>query len=369
MQISFVDLQRQYLDLKEDIHHSINAVVQKGNFIMGEDILKFENEFSKLHNAQFGIGTSSGTSALFLSLKALGIKNGDEVIIPANTFIATSEPVSQVGATPVFVDVEDDSYNIDPEKLEGKINKNTQAIIAVHLYGRPADMDKVNVIAQKYNLKVVEDAAQAHVAQYKSKKVGTLSDVACFSFFPSKNLGAYGDAGMVLTNNKDIAEKVSMLRNHGRIEKYEHVIEGYNERMDTLQAAILRVKLKHLENWTEQRREHARLYNDLLKNVEEVTVPRDHPDYKSVYHLYVIRINNREKVRKYLGGKGVATGVHYPIPLHLQPAYSFLGYKRGDFQITEAHSQTILSLPLFPELTKKEVVYIVESIKKALVLS
>ena len=205
MQISFVDLQRQYLDLKEDIHHSINAVVQKGNFIMGEDILKFENEFSKLHNAQFGIGTSSGTSALFLSLKALGIKNGDEVIIPANTFIATSEPVSQVGATPVFVDVEDDSYNIDPEKLEGKINKNTQAIIAVHLYGRPADMDKVNVIAQKYNLKVVEDAAQAHVAQYKSKKVGTLSDVACFSFFPSKNLGAYGDAGKVLSHNKKIS--------------------------------------------------------------------------------------------------------------------------------------------------------------------
>ena len=365
MHIPLADLQRQYQVIKKDIDAAIKKIIENAHFIMGEEVRQFEKEFSDLHNAKFGIGTSSGTSALFLSLKALGIGGGDEVILPANTFFATAEAVSQVGAKPIFVDIEKESYNIDPKQVEQKITPRTKAIIAVHLYGRPADMDAIQAIAKRHLLYLIEDAAQAHGAEYKSKKVGTLSDAACFSFFPGKNLGAYGDAGMVLTNNEDIARTISLLRNHGRIEKYEHLIEGYNERMDALQAAILSVKLKHLNQWTEARQNEAYLYNDLLKNIDKISPPLCHDHFKSVFHLYVIRTRYREKLSKYLAQKGIATGVHYPIPLHLQPAYRHLGYKKGDMPVTEEYSETILSLPLFPELTKKEVVFIVETIQEA----
>lgn len=365
MTIPFVDLKRQYLSIKGEIDAAMSGIINNCSFIMGKDIKEFEKEFAASHKAEFAVGVSSGTSALFLSLLGLDIGAGDEVITVANTFIATAEAISQVGATPVFVDIEKDNYNIDPLKIKDKITRKTKAIIAVHLYGHPADMDKVNAIAKEYKLKVIEDAAQAHLAEYKNKFVGTLADAACFSFFPGKNLGAYGDAGMVLTGNKELADKISILRNHGRLEKYEHLTVGYNERLDTLQAAILRVKLKYLPAWTKKRRQNAGLYNKLLKNLDGVVTPKESDYAKSSWHLYVIRTDKRDTVKKFLEENKIQNGVHYPLPLHLQPAYKHLGYKEGDFPVTEDYSRKILSLPMFPELTQEEIAQVVETVKKA----
>ena len=363
--IPFVDLKAQYDSIKDEIDNAIQNVLNTTSFIMGEELKKFEVEFARFCNAKYAIGVANGSDALILALRACGIGKGDEVITVPHTFISTTEAISNVGGKVVFVDIDPKTYTIDITKIEEKINERTKAIIPVHLYGQPADMDLIMKLAKKYNLKVIEDAAQAHGAEYKGEKVGSSGDVGCFSFYPGKNLGAYGDAGMVVTNNEEIVEKVKLLRNHGRItKKYEHDIEGYSSRLDNLQAAILRVKLRHLNKWNESRRGNAGRYNELLSNINGIITPYEADYAKHVYHLYVIRAEKgRDRLRKELKSKGVATGIHYPIPLHLQPAYNYLGYKRGDFPVTEKASQEILSFPMFAELTNEQIEGIVKLIK------
>ena len=365
MTIPLVDLKAQYLSIKDEIHDAINRVMNSSHFILGEEVKLFEEEFADFCGARFAIGTSSGTSALHLALLACAVGPGDEVITSPYTFIATVEAISYTGAGPVFVDIDPESCNIDATKIEKALTEKTKAIIPVHLYGHPVDMDSILTIAEKRGLKVIEDAAQAHGAEYKGKRVGAIGDVGCFSFYPAKNLGAYGDGGMVVTNDSRIADKVRLLRNHGRREKYEHLIEGYGYRLDALQAAILRVKLRHLEEWTEKRRANAATYNQLLQGLE-VATPKEMAYAKHVYHLYVIRIKHRERIRAKLREEGIETGIHYPIPLHLQKAYQYLGYSRGDFPMAEGCSEEVISLPMFPELTEEQIGWIAESIANAL---
>jgi dTDP-4-amino-4,6-dideoxygalactose transaminase len=300
-----------------------------------------------------------------LSLLALGVGAGDEVITAVNTFIATSEAISATGARPVFIDNDPQTYTIDVRKIEEKITPRTKAIIPIHLYGQPAAMDVINEIASRHNLAVVEDAAQAHGASFKGKTVGTLGRLASFSFYPGKNLGAYGDAGAIATNDEALANKVRMLANHGRLKKYEHEIEGYNSRLDTLQAAILSVKLRQLRSWTEQRQRNASLYSQLLSGTAGIVTPFTHPDAKHVFHLYVIRVEQRERVQQALKEAGIATGIHYPIPLHLQPAYRHLGLPVGSFPVAERFASEILSLPMYPELSADQITFICETLIKA----
>ncbi len=363
MHIPLVDLKRQYLSIKKEIDEAIQKVIDKSAFIMGENVEGFENEFAKFCGVKYGVGTSSGTTALHLALVACGVKQGDEVITVPYTFIATTEAISHSGGKVVFVDIEDRSYNMDSEKIEQAITEKTKAIIPVHLFGHPADMDKIMKIAKKHNLIVIEDACQAHGAEYKGKKVGSLGDIACFSFYPGKNLGAYGDAGMAVSDNQELVEKMRLLRNHGYQKKYYHEIEGYNYRLDAIQAAILRVKLRHLEEWTEKRRKNAKLYDELLKG-NGVKTPLEMEYAKHVYHLYVIGTEEREELYLRLKKNEISTAIHYPLPLHLQQAYSYLGYKKGDFPVSEACTERLLSLPMFPELTEDEIKRIVEIIKK-----
>jgi dTDP-4-amino-4,6-dideoxygalactose transaminase len=363
--IPFVDLKSQYDSIKDEIDEAIQNVLNNTCFIMGEELKKFEEEFARFCNIKYAIGVANGSDALILSLRACCIGEGDEVITVPHTFIATAEAISNVGGKVVFLDIDTKTYTIDISKIEEKINEETKAIIPVHLYGQPANMDPIMRLAKKYNLKVIEDAAQAHGAEYKGEKVGSIGDVGCFSFYPGKNLGAYGDAGMITTNNEEIAEKVKLLRNHGRItKKYEHEIEGYSSRLDNLQAAILRVKLKYLNEWNDKRRNNAKKYNELLSNINRIITPYEADYAKHVYHLYVIRTGKeRDRLREELKSKGIAIGIHYPIPLHLQPAYNYLGYKRGDFPITEEYSKEILSLPMFAELSDRQIDEIVKLIK------
>jgi len=356
--IPFVDLKAQYNSIKEEIDEAIQNVINNTSFIMGEELKKFEEEFARFCDVKYAIGVANGSDALILALRACGIGEGDEVITVPHTFISTAEAISNVGGKVIFVD--------DVTKIEEKINKKTKAIIPVHLYGQPADMDPIMELAKKYNLKVIEDAAQAHGAEYKGKKVGSIGDVGCFSFYPGKNLGAYGDAGAVVANSEEIAEKIKLFRNHGRItKKYEHDIEGYSSRLDNLQAAILRVKLRHLTKWNNMRRRNAKKYNELLNNIGGITTPYEADYAKHVYHLYVIRIEKekRDKLREELKSKGIATGIHYPIPLHLQPAYNYLGYREGDFPVTEKASQEIISLPMFAELSDEQIGEITKILK------
>ena len=362
--IPFVDLKAQYDSIKNEIDGAIQRVLDSTSFIMGEELERFEEEFALFCNTKYAIGVANGSDALILALRACGISKGDEVITVPHTFIATTEAITHVGGKVVFVDINPKTYTIDVSKIEEKISNKTKAIIPVHLYGQPADMDPIIELAKKYNLRVIEDAAQAHGAEYKGEKVGSIGDVACFSFYPGKNLGAYGDAGMITTNNEEISKKLKLLRNHGRItKKYEHEIEGYSSRLDNLQAAILRVKLRHLNKWNDMRRKNARKYNELLNNIDNVIVPYEADYAKHVYHLYVIRIEGRDKLREVLKSKGIATGIHYPIPLHLQLAYNYLGYKNGDFPITEKASQEIISLPMFAELSDEQIEKIVGLVK------
>jgi dTDP-4-amino-4,6-dideoxygalactose transaminase len=362
--IPLVDLKVQYDSIKDEIDEAIQNVLNITSFIMGEELKRFEEEFALFCNTKYAIGVANGSDALILALRACGISKGDEIITVPHSFIATTEAITHVGGKIIFVDINPKTYTIDVSKIEEKISNKTRAIIPVHLYGQPADMDPIIELAKKYNLKVIEDAAQAHGAEYKEKKVGSIGDAGCFSFYPGKNLGAYGDAGMVVTNNEGIAEKIKLLRNHGRItKKYEHEIEGYSSRLDNLQAAILRVKLRHLNNWNEIRRKNAKKYNELLNDIDGIFTPYEADYAKHVYHLYVIRTENRDKLREELRSKDIATGIHYPIPLHLQPAYRYLGFKYGDFPITEKASQEILSLPMFAELTDEQIEEIVELIK------
>lgn len=358
MNIPFVDLKTQYASLKADIDKAIQQVIDKTSFIMGPDVALFEQEFATFCQANHAVGVSSGTDALHLALLACGIGSGDEIITVSHTFIATAEAITMCGARPVFVDIDPKTYNMAPNKVEAAITPKTKALLPVHLYGQPADMDPLLDIARQHNLRVIEDAAQAHGAYYKERRVGTLGDVACFSFYPGKNLGAFGDAGAVVSNNDEIAEKVRLLRNHGRHEKYEHILEGFGNRLDTMQAAILRVKLAHLEEWNQQRKQAAANYTQLLADHEHIVLPYVPQWAEPVWHLFVVQIQKRAEVQQRLKQDGINTGIHYPIPLHLQPAYRYLGYAKGSLPHTEQVVEKILSLPMFPEITEEQVEYV-----------
>ena len=364
MDIPFVDLRLQYLSIKDEIDSAIQKVIFESAFIGGNDLKSFENNFANFVGANYCIGVGNGTDALFIALKSLGISKGDEVITVANSFIATSEAIAMTGASVVFVDCDEKTYNIDVNKIEQKITNKTRAIIPVHLYGQPAAMDEILNIAKKYNLFIIEDAAQAHGSKYHGKNIGVLGDFACFSFFPGKNLGAYGDAGAIVTNNSDLAKKARMFANHGRTEKYNHEFEGVNSRLDGLQAAILNVKLKHLDEWTERRRTIAKMYDEGLRDL--LVTPYVLPDVRHVYHLYVIRVQNRDKIVKHLKEKGIHTGIHYPIPLPFLNAYQYMGHKQEDFSVAYSLKDEILSLPIHGSMPDEQVEYVISNLKEAI---
>ena len=361
MDVPFVDLKAQYRTIAEEVSEGIGRVLENTDFILGRDVKLFEQEFADYCGVKFGVGVDNGTSALELALRAYDVGDGDEVITVANTFIATASAIAFTGARPVLVDIDPHTYNIDVGAIEQAITGRTKAIMPVHLYGQPADMDPIMELAKARGLIVIEDACQAHGALYKGRRAGSIGDAACFSFYPAKNLGGYGDGGMLVTNNEDIANKVRMLRNYGQKEKYHHLFIAYNRRLDTLQAAVLRVKLKWLDEWNQARRRNAQLYNELLANTDVVT-PVEASYAEHVYHLYVVRIQDRDGLQEYLQSKGISTGIHYPIPIHLQEAYRYLGYQRGDFPITEENAEQMLSLPMYSELTEEQIQYVVEAI-------
>ncbi len=363
MTIPLVDLKAQYLSIKDEMDAAIQRVVDSTSFIMGPEVRAFEEEFARFCGVQHVVGVDSGTAALHLAFLICDIGPGDEVITTPHTFIATIGTLGRVGARPVFVDIDPQTYNIDPARIEAAITARTRAIMPVHLYGQPAEMDPIWEIADRHGLKVIEDAAQAHGAEYKGRRAGSMGHVAIFSFYPGKNLGAYGDAGAVVTDDREIAEKVRMLRDHGRRDKYEHLLQGFNYRIDTLQAAILRAKLAHLEEWNEARRRHAATYRELLSGLDLV-LPYEPEHVRAVYHLFVVRLQERDALREHLQARGISTGIHYPIPLHLQPAYRHLGYKEGDFPITEECARQVLSLPMYPELARTQMEEVARAIKK-----
>jgi dTDP-4-amino-4,6-dideoxygalactose transaminase len=374
LNIPFLDLNPQHQSINNEILESIAKAIQSTQFIGGEQVSSFEKEFASFCGSEYTIGVNSGTDALRFAFLAAGIGPGDWIITVPNTFIATTEAISQVGAKIVFVDVNEETHLMDPNKLENLIrimrsrNQSIKAVVPVHLFGHCVDMDPVLELANRYQLLVIEDACQAHGAIYRNRqKAGSMSPAGCFSFYPGKNLGACGEGGSVVTNDSKINAMIRMLRDHGQSQKYYHEIEGYNGRLDAIQAGILRIKLKHLEAWNSARRKNAKRYNQLLQEVDGVTfVPE--PDWStSVYHLYVIKVKNRDRVQKKLAEKGVATALHYPIPLHLQNAYKYLGYKQGDFPISENHANEILSLPMYPELTGEQIEYVVKSLKECLI--
>lgn len=362
--IIFVDLAAQYKTIETEINETILKSLHQTDFILGQDVMLFEQEFAAFCEAGYAVGVDSGTSALEMALRAYGIGPGDEVITTANTFIATPLAISYVGAVPVLIDIDPQTYTLDVSRLEQTITPRTKAIIPVHLYGHPADMDPILEIARQYELVVIEDACQAHGARYNGKRVGAFGHAAAFSFYPAKNLGAYGDGGMVVTNNPQTAEAIRLMRNYGSNKKYYHQIQGYNRRIDTLQAAVLRVKLRYLEAWNQSRREHARLYAELLGDCNgSIILPGAKEYAEPVYHLYVIRVENRTELQAHLQAQGIMTGIHYPIPVHLQPAYQNSGYHRGDFPITERYAEQILSLPMYPELSRLSIERISSAIK------
>lgn len=382
MNIPLVDLKAQYESIKAEIDTAISEVITQCSFVGGSFVETFEKAFAECCHVKHCIGVGNGTDALFIALKVLGIGPGDEVIVPANSFIATSEAVTLTGARVAFIDIDPRTYNMDPNKLEEYLKRRKQetgignqeknlkpgrpaAVVPVHLYGQPADMDPILTLAKKYDLKVVEDAAQAHGAMYKGRQIGSIGDIACFSFYPGKNLGAYGDGGAILTNNDELAEKARMIANHGRMEKYNHKLEGVNSRLDGIQAAILEVKLRHLADWTERRRQNAYLYNDYLKGSGVVT-PVELKGVKAVYHLYVVRVKagKREKFQDFLKSNGISTGIHYPIALPNLLAYAYLNHKEDDFPESARASHEIVSLPMFPELKEAEIAFVAEKVKE-----
>jgi len=352
--VPFVDLKQQYTSIKSEVDAAIARVIENTSFILGPEVRAFEAAFAEYIGARACIAVNSGTAALQLALMAAGIGAGDEVIVPSFTFFATAEAVSVLGATPVFVDVDPVSYTVTAAAIERAITPRTRALIPVHLYGQAADLDPILKLAKKHNLHVIEDAAQAHGAEYKRKRVGALGRAGCFSFYPSKNLGAYGEAGAVVTNDEELAKRLRLLRDHGSTSKYAHAIVGYNFRMEEIQAAVLNVKLRHLNDWNDARRARAARYNALLSSAGLV-LPAEMDYARHVYHVYAVQSQNRDELQKRLTAAGVQTGVHYPIPIHLQPAYASLGYKGGELPVTENLAERALSLPMFPELSDEQI--------------
>ena len=361
LQLPLVDLAAEYRAFEAKVGSAILNVLGKTDFILGSEVSLFENEFASFCGAEYAVGVDTGLSGLELILRAYEIGPGDEVITTANTFIASALAISSVGATPRLIDADPETYTLDVSALEAAITPHTAAIMPVHLYGHPADMDAILKIAEHHGLPVIEDACQAHGARYRGRRVGSLANAAAFSFYPAKNLGAYGDGGIVVTNDRKVAEYVRMARNYGQRERYCHVIRGFNRRLDTLQAAILRVKLNDLDRRNEARREHARLYRKLLGNLD-VILPVEQSYAEAVWHLFVVRVQRRDMLRAYLSERGIATGIHYPIPIHLQEAYRDLGYAAGDFPVTEHCAEQILSLPMYPELTVEMIHYVADVI-------
>lgn len=361
--VNFVDLKKQYHSIKEEIDSAVLGVLESTQFVLGKEVAAFEEEFAAYCQVDHGVAVNSGTSALHLAFLAAGIGAGDEVITVANTFIATVAAIRYTNATPVLVEMDPVSYTMDPSTIEAVITERTKAICPVHLFGQVADMDAIMAIAEKHNLLVIEDAAQAHGAEYKGHRAGSIGHIGCFSFYPGKNLGAYGEGGLVTTNDPGYAHSIRMMRDWGAEKKYYHDLPGFNYRMEGFQGAILRVKLRHLENWTEARRAHAAYYDQLLAG-SDVATPTAMPYARHVYHLYVIRSAQRDALQKALEEKKIYTGIHYPIPVHMQKAHSDLGYKQGDFPVTEKAADEILSLPMFAELMDEEIVQVCQAIKE-----
>ena len=361
MNVPFVDLKALHEPISADLSNAIARVMRNASFIQGSEVKAFEDAFARYLGVRQCVAVNSGTAALHLALLALGIGPGDEVITVAHTFIATSEAISAVGARPVFVDVDPVSYTMDPAKVEAAITSRTRAILPVHLYGNTADMDALLAIAKRHNLLLVEDACQAHGAQYKGRMAGSMGVAGCFSFYPGKNLGACGEGGAMATNDEALAQKVCMLREHGSVKKYEHVFPGYNFRMEGIQGAVLAVKLPHLDAWNDRRRALAKRYNERLAG-QGIVLPKEEAHSRHVYHLYVIQAEDREALRDHLAQRGIETGLHYPVPLHQQEAYASLGYHTGDFPVTEQATQHIVSLPMYPDMSLEAVDYVSDAI-------
>ena len=364
LQVPFVDLRAQYHSLKEEIDNAIFSVIEESEFIKGKYVSAFEKEFAEAYGVKHCIGVANGTDAIYIVLKMLGIGAGDEVITVANSWISTSETITQAGARVVFVDTEPDYFSMDVSRIEEKITPRTKAIIPVHLYGQPAEVDKIKSICEKHKLLMIEDCSQAHFATINGQSVGTFGIASTFSFYPGKNLGAYGDAGAVITNDSDLAMKVRRYSNHGALVKHQHDIEGINSRLDGLQAAILSVKLPHIRKWNEMRHSHALYLNEQLSGIPQIVIPGIRKGSTHIFHLYVIKAERRDELQKFLKENGIDTAVHYPTPLPLLNAYKYLGYSAADFPITSRNQEKILSLPMFPELTKEQMDYVVRCIRK-----
>ena len=364
MKVPFLDLKAQYDTIAEDVEKRIKEVLQSCSFSGGPFVERFEEEFSAFCGSKYAVGVGSGTDALWLALLGLGVSTGDEVITTPNTFIATAEAISLCGADPVFVDVDEVSFTMDPALLEQAITPRTKVIIPVHLYGQTADMDSILKIANKYGVPVLEDACQAHGAEYKGKRAGSIGDAGCFSFYPGKNLGAYGEAGCVVTSSDELAEKIRILRDHGQCRKYFHDTIGMNGRMDGIHGAILSLKLKHLQSWNDARRCHAALYKQMLEVLPSVTIPKEMPYARHVYHIYAIRFSGRDAMIQRLSETGITCGIHYPVPIHLQRAYAHQRYLNGAFPVAERCAKEIVSLPMFPELDEGQIAYTCEELKK-----
>lgn len=361
--IPFVDLKAGFEPIKAEVMAALKDVFSGMNLNLGPNVQSLEKEFAAYCGTKYAVGVGSGTDAIAIALIAADIKHGDEVITTPHTFFATAEAIAWAGATPVFVDIDPNTYNIDPSVIEKTITKKTKAIVPVHMYGQSADMNPVLGIAERYGLKVIEDACQAHGAEYSGKKCGSIGDAGCFSFYYTKNLGGYGEGGIITTDNHDIAEKARLFRNHGHVSKYEHSVMGYNSRLDEIQAAILRVKIKRLKEYTDARKHIAALYNTLLSDTP-LTLPDEADGRKHVYHLYVVRSKERDKLMQHLTDAGIGTGIHYKNPVHLQEACKAYGFKKGDLPVTEKICEEILSLPIYPELTDNDVEYVCDKIKE-----
>ncbi len=364
IKVPFLDLHGQYKTISDEISQAIGQVLNDSAFISGPYVEKFEKQFAGFCGCEYAISTSNGTSALWMTLLALGVGAGDEVITVPNTFIATAEAISFAGARPVFVDVEETNFTMDPTLLEKAITPKTKAIIPVHLFGQPADMDPIMNIAGRHGLYVIEDACQAHGASYKDRPVGTMGDAGCFSFYPGKNLGAYGEAGSVITKNRDLADKIRTFRDHGQTRKYHHAMIGWNGRMDGIQGAVLSVKLKYLAGWNEARRNNAELYGSLLNGMDEIILPMQMDYARHVYHIYAIRVKNRDALIGRLAEEGISCLIHYPVPVHLQDAYRHLGMGKGSFPVAEKCAEEFVSLPMYPELTREQINHVADTLRE-----